>query len=57
MASLTEEVYKEERLTGPVEYYVDAYKRPSNLFDKNTKNNMENPRKSLSLESSGSKFF
>ena len=39
MASLTEEVYKEERLTGPVEYYVDAYKRPSSLFDTNTKKN------------------
>jgi len=39
MASLTEEVYKEERLTGPVEFYVDAYKRPSSLFDTNTKKN------------------
>ena len=48
MASLTEEVYKEERLTGPVEYYVDAYKRPSILFDKNTKNkNQESYNKYL----------
>ena len=34
MASLTEEVYKEERIMDPVEYYVDAYKHQSMFTSK-----------------------
>lgn len=44
MASLTEEVYKEESIMDPVEYYVDAYKHQSRFTSKGRKAMKENKK-------------
>ena len=45
MASLMTEVFKEERLISPVEYYVDRYARPKSLIDRTTRKANENSYK------------